>query len=70
MRSLVRALKAVYDFFTGDSIMLAATVAAFLAAFVLARVARSNVLAAVSFIFLIVAGLVATLVRELAGRAR
>jgi hypothetical protein len=70
MRRLVRGLKAVYDFFTGDAIMLSATVVAFAAAFILVRTARANVLAAAAFIFLIVAGLVATLLRELADRPR
>lgn len=70
MRKVLRALKAVYDFFTGDAIMLAATVVAFAAAFTLVRTARANVLAAAAFIFFIVAGLVATLIRELTDRPR
>jgi hypothetical protein len=70
MRRLGRALKAVFDFFTGDAIMLGTTVAAFVAAFILVRTARSGGVAAVVFIFLIVAGLVATLVRELMDRSR
>ena len=69
MRSILRALKAVYDFFTGDAIMLSGTVLAFAAAFFLVRADRPAA-AAVVFIVLIVAGLVATLAREVAGRPR
>ena len=42
MRKVLRALKSVYDFFSGDAVMLAGTVAAFAAAFVLVRTGESR----------------------------
>ncbi len=69
MKRILRALLALYDFFAGDAILLAGTLIAFAAAFLLARVA-TNLLAAVAFVCLIVASLAVTLAREAGGGPR
>lgn len=69
MDALVNAIKAAYNFFAGDAIILAAVVVAFGLGSVLAHVAHvSNVVLVVIFLVIIVGGLVTTLGRELAGR--
>ena len=70
MSAIVRGLKATYNFFAGDAILLVAVAVAFLLAFALERVGLPNALIAVLFIACIVAGLVTTLARELRGRPR
>lgn len=69
MKAVLRALKAVYDFFAGDVILLAGALVAFAATFLLARVAF-NLLAAIVFIMVIVASLTVTLLRERGGRVK
>jgi hypothetical protein len=68
---IVRALRATYNFFAGDAILLGATVLAFALAFALGHIPHiPGVIPAVVFVGLIVAGLAATLGREVAGRPR
>ena len=69
MKVVRRALKAVYDFFAGDAILLVGALVAFAAAFLLSRVA-ANLLAAIVFIVAIVASLSLTLLREKGGRVK
>lgn len=70
IRAVLRGIKAVYNFFAGDAIILVAVVLAFAAAFAIARVLRANALGAAAFLLLIVAGLTATLARERMSRSR
>jgi hypothetical protein len=71
MNTILRALKATYNFFSGDAILLAATVLAFALGLLLVRVlAAPNPLVAVIFVGCIVGGLALTLGRELRGRVR
>jgi hypothetical protein len=70
MNAIVRGLKATYNFFAGDAILLGAVTVAFLLAFALERVSMPNELVAVVFVACIVGGLVTTLARELRGRPR
>jgi hypothetical protein len=70
MNAIVRGLKATYNFFAGDAILLVAVAIAFLLAFALERASMPNELVAVGFIGCIVVGLVTTLARELRGRPR
>jgi membrane protein implicated in regulation of membrane protease activity len=70
MTAISRALKAAYNFLAGDVILLAATVAAFIAGLLGHAVAAPNPLVAVLFVACIIAGLALTLGRELRGRAR
>jgi membrane protein DedA with SNARE-associated domain len=71
MNQLVRAIRATYNFFAGDAIILTAVVVAFIAGAVLQSVAHlANVPLAVVFVGVIVLGLVLTLARELRGRPR
>ena len=71
MNAILRALKATYNFFSGDAILLAATAVAFvLGALLIHLLAAPNALVAVIFVGLIVAGLALTLGREARGRAR
>lgn len=66
MNRVVSAVKAAYNFFAGDAIILSAVLLAFVLGFVLVQVAHApNPLVAVVFIALIVGGLVLTLSREL-----
>jgi hypothetical protein len=68
---VTRAVKATYNFFAGDAIILTAVLVAFVVAALLARLAGvPNALIAVGFVALIVAGLVLTLSRELVGRPK
>ncbi len=71
MNRIVNVLKATYNFFVGDAILLAAVVVAFLLGTIILHVLTSpgfgarNVIAAVLLIAIVVAGLAATLGREL-----
>ncbi|HEX5548919.1 MAG TPA: hypothetical protein VFX24_16055 [Ktedonobacterales bacterium] len=71
MNAIQRALKATYNFFAGDVILLAATAVAFVLGLLLVHsLAAPNPLVAVIFVGCIVGGLALTLGRELRGRAR
>lgn len=71
MSAIMGFLKSVYNFFAGDAILLVAVAIAFIVAALLTHVAHlTNMVTGVIFIAIIVAGLVATEARELAGRAR
>ncbi|HLY32158.1 MAG TPA: hypothetical protein VKQ36_14100 [Ktedonobacterales bacterium] len=76
LQPIVNALKATYNFFVGDVILLGATAVAFGLATIILRVAfpagsaTGNVLGALTLIAIVVIGLVATLARELASRKR
>ncbi len=71
MERVLGALKATYNFFSGDAILLSATIIAFGLALLLARVVNApNALVAVLFVAIIIGGLVVTLGREIAGRPR
>jgi hypothetical protein len=65
------AIKATYNFFVGDAIILVAVVTAFIVVGILVhRLHVANPIAAITLIVIIVAGLATTLGRELAGRKR
>ncbi len=74
MQVILNALKATYNFFVGDVILLAGAAVAFLLATVFLHFAfapgssTGNILGAVALIAFIVIGLIATLARELMGR--
>lgn len=71
MNAIVRALKATYNFFAGDAILLVATALAFALGLLLVHLfAAPNPLVAVVFVGCIVGGLALTLGRELRGRER
>ncbi|HEX8996331.1 MAG TPA: hypothetical protein VF812_09900 [Ktedonobacterales bacterium] len=71
MTRVLGALKATYNFFSGDAILLSAAIVAFVLGVILARSAHApNALVAVVFVVIIVAGMVVTLGREIAGRPR
>ena len=71
MNAVIRALRAAYFFFAGDSIILTGVALAFIVGLLLSKsVHAPNVLVAVVFVALIVGGLVVTLGRELGGRRR
>ncbi len=71
MNRVLSAIKATYNFFSGDAITLAATLVAFaLGLLLLGLLHAPNALVAVAFVAIIVAGLVTTLWREVAGRPR
>ena len=71
MNAILRGLKATYNFFAGDAILLAATAVAFvLGLLLLHTLGAPNALVAVIFVALIVAGLALALGRELRGRPR
>ena len=71
MNAVLRALKATYNFFAGDVILLAATVVAFVLGLLLVHsLAAPNALVAVVFVGCIVGGLALTMGRELRGRER
>jgi len=71
MDRVLGALKATYNFFSGDAILLSAAIIAFVLALLLARaVSAPNALVAVLFVVIIIGGLVVTLGREIAGRPR
>jgi hypothetical protein len=65
MNPIINALKATYNFFSGDAILLAAAALAFiLTAFLVHAAHAPNVLVAILFIACIVGGLATTLGRE------
>lgn len=71
MSRILSALKAVYNFFSGDAILLSAAIIAFALGWLLAHeLAAPNILVGLLFVAIIVAGLAVTLGREIAGRAR
>ena len=71
MNAILRGIKAAYNFFAGDAIILTAVVIAFaLGLFLDKAVQASSVVIAVVFIALIVLGLALTLGREVRGRPR
>lgn len=71
MSQIRNALLATYNFFAGDAIILAMVLLAFVCAGLLVGVFHApNALAVFVLILLLVAGLVATLAREAAGRPR
>ena len=71
MNALLRGIKATYNFFAGDAIILGAVALAFALGLFLERVVgAANVLVAVVFVLLIVLGLTLTLSREQRGRPR
>lgn len=71
MNRITGAVKATYNFFAGDAILLVAVLAAFVIGRLLVGAARApNALVAVIFVALIVGGLATTLGRELRGRPR
>ena len=71
MSRVMGAVKAAYNFFAGDAILLVAALAAFVIGGLLVGAAKApNALVAVVFVALIVGGLATTLGRELRGRPR
>ena len=71
MSDITGPLKAAYNFFSGDAIILGTVAAAFiLAALLVHAFDASNVVVAVVFVGIIVAGLATTLGREAAGHKR
>lgn len=71
MNAVARALKATYNFFAGDAILLSMTVIAFVMGLLLVHVVSApNALVAAIFLGCIVGGLALTLGRELRGRER
>ena len=69
MSRLRNALLAAYNFFAGDAIILVAVPLAFIVAALLVAVVHApNVVAALVFVVLLVAGLATTLGREALGR--
>jgi hypothetical protein len=71
MSRIVSFVRAVYNFFAGDAILLVAVAIAFALAFALGRVrGMPMVVPAVVFVAAIVGGLAMTLGREALGRPR
>lgn len=71
MSRIAGAVKATYNFFAGDAIILGGVVLAFALGALLLDVAKApNALAAVVFVAIISGSLALTLGRELAGRPR
>ena len=76
MNRIVNVIKATYNFFVGDAILLAAVVIAFGLATIIVRVLTSpsfdtrNVIGAILLIAIVVAGLATTLGRELMSRKK
>lgn len=71
MNALLRGIKATYNFFAGDMIILVSVLLAFALGLFLDKALRaSTVVLAVIFIVLIVLGLTLTLAREARGRPR
>ena len=71
MNRITNVLKATYNFFAGDAIILIAVVAAFVIGWLLVHTLKAaNALVGAIFIVLMLAGLTITLGRELAGRKR
>ncbi len=71
MDRVLGAVKATYNFFSGDAILLSAAIIAFVLGLLLAQVAKApNAVVAIIFVAVVIAGLTVTLAREIAGRPR
>lgn len=71
MDRVVGALKATYNFFSGDAILLSAVIVAFLLGLLLIQTLHaSSLVVGVIFLAIIVGALFTTLRREVAGRSR
>lgn len=71
MNKILSALKATYNFFSGDAITLTATLVAFVLCWILSKAAgASSAVIGVLLVVIVVTGLVITLGREVAGRPR
>lgn len=70
MDRVLGAIKATYNFFSGDAVLLSSAIIAFALSYALARAQVSNATVAVVFVAIIVAGLAVSLSREIAGRPR
>lgn len=71
MNQIVRGIKATYNFFAGDAIILAFVIVAFIGAWGMHALAQiDNRAVALTFVALIIAGLSLTLNRELGGRPK
>ncbi len=71
MNRALCALKATYNFFSGDAVLLSAAILTFLLGYLLAQVLKApNALVAVAFVAIVVIGLCVSLGREVAGRPR
>lgn len=71
MNPILRGLKATYNFFAGDVILLVATAVAFVIGLLLVHALKApNALVAIIFVGCVVGGLALTLGRELRGRER
>ncbi|HEY7127122.1 MAG TPA: hypothetical protein VH540_24515 [Ktedonobacterales bacterium] len=71
MNRVLGALKATYNFFAGDAILLVGVALAFVLAALLGEVAKApNPVVAVVFVGCIISGLATTLGRELKGRKK
>jgi hypothetical protein len=71
MNRVLGALKATYNFFAGDAILLVGVALAFVLAALLGQIAKApDPVVAVVFVGCIVGGLVTTLGRELRGRTK
>ncbi len=71
MERVLDTIKATYQFFSGDAVLLGSAIIAFALGYVLATVAHvANATVAVVFVAIIVAGLAVSLSREIAGRPR
>ena len=71
MNPILRGLKATYNFFAGDVILLVATAVAFVIGLLLVHIVKApNPLVAIIFVGCVVGGLALTLGRELRGRER
>ncbi|HUJ74690.1 MAG TPA: hypothetical protein VL359_07515 [bacterium] len=69
MKALLRALKAIYDFFAGDAIILAFVGVGFVGAGLLLKLAGASVgVGAAVLVGLVTVGLVTTLAREARGK--
>jgi hypothetical protein len=69
VNTVLQALKAIYNFFAGDTSILAGTSVAFVGAFLLLRWGHaSNALVAFLFVAFLLAGLVDSVNREIGGR--
>lgn len=71
MNRVLGAIKATYNFFSGDTILLSAATIAFVLGSLLVQMAKApNALVTIVFVAIIVIGLVLTLAREIASRPR
>lgn len=71
MDRIVGALKATYNFFSGDAILLSAVIVAFLLGLLLIQALHApSLVVGVLFLVIIVGALFTTLRREVAGRPR